>query len=767
MPTALKTTALEFDGACLRILDQRQLPGREEWVAVRDAAHMVELIQGLAVRGAPLIGVAGALALASCARARGLDRALIAQDAAALREARPTAVNLAAMIDRMLAENPGLTPDGLAASARAIAEEDIRLCEAIAEHGAALIADGDGVMTICNTGALATAGCGTALGVIARAHALGRRIHVYACETRPLLQGARLTAWELARLGIPHTLICDGAAAAVMASGRVQKVFVGADRIARNGDSANKIGTYALAVAAAHHRIPCYVVAPSTTVDRGCPDGLAIPIEERGAEEVRGARGSFGAVRWAPERVPTANPAFDVTPRCLLAGIVLESGLMPAEAAVAQRGSSPSANAHTRDSAAALLATIPRAREILGGEPGAWTCREFGDGNLNLLFRVDGSRGSLILKQAVPYLRCVGEAWPLAVERVRFESEAMRVFGALAPAHVPEHIHFDQASNSLAMEFLAGHVVLRKALMRGERYPLLAGHLGEYLALTLVGTSQAALSSARKRALTGAFSANSALCAITEQLIFTDPYRLSAHNRWTAPDLDAEASRLRADSEAKIAIVELKRRFLDAGEALIHGDFHTGSVMVTPASTMVIDPEFAVAGPAGFDCGLMLANFLLAYVSQGGHEGYAGERDAHREWLLEVVEGFWSRFCERYHELMAAAEGGERVSPGLWGAQERRAAIARLAGEDLERIFTDTVGFAGAEMIRRILGLAHVEDLESIADRGARARCERAGLALARDLLVHRGHYQRMNEVASRARSARARLAVEVAGHGR
>ena len=458
-----------------------------------------------------------------------------------------------------------------------------------------------------------------------------------------------------------------------------------------------------------------------------------------------------------------------MTPRSLIAGIVLESGDdadragdLPAAAIAAV----PTAAAHTRDSAAALLASIPRARAILGGEPAAWGCKEFGDGNLNLLFRIEGPRGALILKQAVPYLRCVGEAWPLGVERVRFESEAMRIFGALAPAHVPEHIHFDQASNSLVMEFLADHIVLRKGLIKGERYPLLAAHLGDYLARTLVGTSQAALSNERKRALAGAFSANTALCAITEQLIFTDPFRLTDHNRWTAPELDGDAARLRGDREAKIAIVELKRRFLDAGEALIHGDFHSGSVMVTPTSTMVIDPEFAVVGPAGFDSGLMLANLLLAYVSQGGHEAYAGERDAHREWLLGVIEGFWSCFSARYIELMAAADGGERVSAGLWGPHERRTAMARLAGEDLERIFTDTVGFAGAEMIRRILGLAHVEDLESIADRAARARCEREGLALARDLLVHRGHYQRMAEVVARARSARVRQGMEEANHG-
>ena len=263
---------------------------------------------------------------------QGADPQAVRDAAARLRAARPTAVNLMLAVDRMLGAiatlgnaRGGAIGDKIAATltaelvaeAERIFDEDVRLCESMAAAGVPLIRDGDGVLTHCNTGGLATVGVGTALGVIRRAFERGVRLHVYVDETRPLLQGARLTTWELHRLGIPYTLLTDSMAAILMREGRVQRVL-GADRIARNGDVANKVGTYGLAVAARHHDVPFYVVAPWTTVDLACPDGGRIPIEQRRAEEVRGASGGFGSVRWSPESAPTFNPAFDVTPASLL-----------------------------------------------------------------------------------------------------------------------------------------------------------------------------------------------------------------------------------------------------------------------------------------------------------------------------------------------------------------------------------------------------------------------------------------------------------------
>ena len=315
-----ESLGLKHDGRTLWVLDQTQLPDAEVWLDGSDPAAMIALIKRLAVRGAPLIGVAAAASLATFAQ-RGASASGYAEACAALRAARPTAVNLMWAMDRMKVST---TP---VFEAQAIFEEDVRLCEGMAQHGAALIQDGEGLLTHCNTGGLATAGIGTALGVIRRAHEQGKGIHVYADETRPLLQGGRLTAWELKKLGIPATLITDSMAALLMRDGKIQRVLLGSDRVAANGDFANKVGTYGVAVQARFHGVPFHPVAPFSTVDLACPNGAAIPIEERDQTEVRG----YGTLRWAPEGMPTWNPSFDVTPVDLVTSLVLDRGVFSAD----------------------------------------------------------------------------------------------------------------------------------------------------------------------------------------------------------------------------------------------------------------------------------------------------------------------------------------------------------------------------------------------------------------------------------------------------
>lgn len=322
----LTSLSLTHDGERLSVLDQRALPDEIRWLDGTSPDDMIAHIRALAVRGAPLIGVSAALSLACFARTDATDDA-VREAARKLREARPTAVNLMWSIDRMLATFRDAGRDAMIREGEAIFHEDVALADRIADHGAALLHDGDGVLTHCNTGGLATVGIGTALGVIARAHQQGKRLHVYVDETRPLLQGGRLTTWELERMGIPYTLQTDGMAAIQMREGRVQRVIVGADRIARNGDFANKVGTYGVAVLAAHHGVPFYVAAPYSTVDLSIASGAEIPIEMRDADEVRGARGSFGTVRWAPASARVFNPSFDVTPASLVTAIVLDRGV--------------------------------------------------------------------------------------------------------------------------------------------------------------------------------------------------------------------------------------------------------------------------------------------------------------------------------------------------------------------------------------------------------------------------------------------------------
>lgn len=340
---------LSLDGDTVRLLDQRRLPTEEVYLDCRDYREVAEAIRSLAVRGAPAIGIAAAYGLVIGVDA--LIAAASAQPSASptpppsargllpeverigdeLKRTRPTAVNLFWAIDRMLSvarANADLSPTDLALAlrheARAIFTEDVAMNRRIGAYGEPLIKNGATILTHCNAGAIATGGYGTALGVIRAAVEAGKQVQVFADETRPLLQGARLTAWELQRDGIPVTLITDNMAGHFMRLGRIDIVLVGADRIAANGDTANKIGTYSVAVLAKEHGIPFYFVAPGSTVDLSVGSAADIPIEERNAAEVLG----FAGVRTAPEGITVANPAFDVTPHRYVTGIITDHGIV-------------------------------------------------------------------------------------------------------------------------------------------------------------------------------------------------------------------------------------------------------------------------------------------------------------------------------------------------------------------------------------------------------------------------------------------------------
>ncbi|MCG7551294.1 S-methyl-5-thioribose-1-phosphate isomerase [Pseudoalteromonas sp. Of7M-16] len=319
--------SLKYQDGKVQVLDQYLLPHQEVWHVCQTVSEMQGLINNLQVRGAPLIGLAATLLVAYLAEQGGSQQEL-GQAIDDLEATRPTAVNLKHCMDRLRAVvNNERYVESVVAVAEQLFEEDIALCKRIAEHGVELINAGDNILTHCNTGALATAGIGTALGVIYQAAQRHGNIHVWVDETRPLLQGGRLTAYELARWQIPYTLLCDSMAASLMAAGKVDKIFVGADRVAANGDFANKVGTYNLAVLAHFHQIPFYVVAPKTTFDPLCASGQDIEIEQRSALEVTGVSGSFGDCQWAPKQADVYNPAFDVTPARLVTGWVFDSGV--------------------------------------------------------------------------------------------------------------------------------------------------------------------------------------------------------------------------------------------------------------------------------------------------------------------------------------------------------------------------------------------------------------------------------------------------------
>jgi methylthioribose-1-phosphate isomerase len=325
---------LEWTGNALLLLDQRALPEKETMLRYTDAPGVAGAIRAMVVRGAPAIGVAAAFGLVLAVPADGAPegawREAFREAAETIGASRPTAVNLFWAIERMrraassLPDDPREARRRLEREAVAILKEDVEANRRMGAHGAELLPDGASVLTHCNAGALATAGYGTALGVIRAAVAQGKRIHVYVDETRPFLQGARLTAWELMKDGIPCTLITDNMAAKLLGDGKIQAAIVGADRIARNGDVANKIGTYGVAVLCRAHKVPFYVAAPCSTIDRAIRTGVQIPIEERDGAEVTHLMGK----RIAPEGIAVYNPAFDVTPARLVSAIATEKGIL-------------------------------------------------------------------------------------------------------------------------------------------------------------------------------------------------------------------------------------------------------------------------------------------------------------------------------------------------------------------------------------------------------------------------------------------------------
>jgi 5-methylthioribose kinase len=385
---------------------------------------------------------------------------------------------------------------------------------------------------------------------------------------------------------------------------------------------------------------------------------------------------------------------------------------------------------------AAYLADVAAVAANLGGKPADWKVREVGDGNLNLVFVVEGPKSGVVLKQALPYVRLVGESWPLSLSRAFFEHQALSAQAKVAPAHVPKVFHFDETLALTVMAYLNPHIILRKGLIRGTVYPKLADHMATFMAETLFATSDLGQPAAAKKKGMALFCDNTELCRITEDLVFTDPWRVAEGNRWTSPQLDITAASVRADGPWKRAAQEYKLKFLGCAQALIHGDLHSGSIMVTESETYAIDPEFAFYGPMGFDIGALLGNLYLAFFAQSGHEAKAGARDDYRDWILSTAEQVWTLFDRRFRALWNTRHGGETFAPGLFAEGAGPAALKEAQDAYMRRLFVESLGFAGCKMTRRILGLAHVEDLESIADADLRAECEKRALKLARAFMV-------------------------------
>ncbi len=408
------------------------------------------------------------------------------------------------------------------------------------------------------------------------------------------------------------------------------------------------------------------------------------------------------------------------------------------------------------DTLAPYLAEQPELRARLGGEPSDWQVDEVGDGNLNLVFIVRGPAAGLCVKQALPYVRLVGESWPLPLNRAFFEHEALAEHGRHAPGLTPEIYRFDPVLMLIVMELLEPHIIMRRGMIQGIRYPRAATDMAEYMARTLFFTSDLGTSAAEKKARVALFCGNTALCKLTEDVIFTEPYMVHDNNRWTSPQLDDLAVAFRADAPLKRAVSRLKCEFMGNAEALIHGDLHTGSIMVTQDDTRVIDPEFAFYGPMGFDTGAFVGNLLLNYFSQDGHATEADDRAAYKAWVLETAETFWHAFAARYGALWAE-RAGDAYPEALFAGPEGAASLAQARDDAIAALFTDTLQFGAAKMIRRILGIAHNIDFEWIEDADRRAACERPALLLGRELLVNGTAYSTIEAITDAARAFQAR----------
>ncbi|ESR36154.1 hypothetical protein CICLE_v10028518mg [Citrus x clementina] len=273
------------------------------------------------------------------------------------------------------------------------------------------------------------------------------------------------------------------------------------------------------------------------------------------------------------------------------------------------------------------IKATPSLSSKIGNKFDDLTIKEVGDGNLNFVYIVVGTSGSFVIKQALPYVRCIGESWPMTKERAYFEALALKEHGKLCPDHVPEVYHFDRTMSLIGMRYLEPpHIILRKGLIAGIKYPLLAEHMSEFMAKTLFYTSLLYRTTTEHKRNVAEFCGNVELCRLTEQVVFSDPYKVSKFNHWTSPYLDRDAEAVREDNTLKLEVAGLKSMFCERAQALIHGDLHTGSVMVTPNSTQVIDPEFAFYGPMGFDIGAFVGNLILAFFAQDGHAAEGNDR---------------------------------------------------------------------------------------------------------------------------------------------
>ena len=737
----------------LKVLDQTLLPNEVKYINITGTEDAWQVIKDMKVRGAPLIAVVALQGLKvellkfkqKCDDAK-LIFEFISDKSEYLKTSRPTAVNLTNDLDELL---NFVKPFSDKNDSKQLFENFFQYIEnnykdyekssyEIARHGADIILEklctksSISILTICNTGKLAMPGIGTALGIIREIYKRNKLKTLYIPETRPYNQGSRLTAFEALADKLPGVLISDSMAGMLMQNKMVDCVIVGADRVTKLGYTANKIGTYTFSVIAKHHKIPFYVACPVSTIDLKTNFGRDIIIEERPSDELRKIHGNY----LSPKDINVWNPSFDVTPPSLIEKIITEKGAYEFDS-----------NSSTWEELAPQKLKKYLIEQKLISVNEEVVIKDVADGNLNYVYCVRGEKEAYCVKQALPWVKCVGTSWPLSLDRTLYETEALKYQESICPEFVPKFIHYNQDFSLLIMEFLDDHIILRNGLINGIKYEKIGEKIGLFVARTCFFSSGLHLNPQMLRDQMSFWNGNT-LCVLTEQVVFSDPYVDAPLNRWTSPQLDESLQQLRNDKEVISKIFKLRHKFISNKQALIHGDLHSGSIMVdSKGSCKIIDGEFSFYGPIGYDTGNVISHLLISYYTQKAHN--KGDKD-YDEWILKEIKLFWETFEKEFLRLWDDNTISIQDFPGLY--QNKTEITKYLKKQYLQELFEDTLEYTATEIIRRIFGIAHVADFETINDKDLRAEKEKLALKMALLLLVNTKDFTTIDDVLKKAR---------------
>lgn len=759
----------------VQILDQLLLPHETKLIDIKNTKDAWSAINKMQVRGAPMISVVALYGLKmeifnskeeilNFTNEQFLN--FIKEKSNYLRTSRPTAVNLSNDLEglnkhllKLKTDKEELNPESeLQLNVQFLISETFKFIEnnykeyeesskKISTHGADIILNlhsllhksAINILTICNTGKLAMPGDGTALGIIREIARRKKLNKLFIPETRPYNQGSRLTAFEALYDNLPGILISDSMAGILFQNKEIDCVIVGADRITKSGATANKIGTFTFSVLAHHHNIPFYVAAPESSIDFSLISGKDIHIEERPADELRKISNFY----LSPKDIKVFNPSFDVTPSYFIDGIITEKGNFNFDKSL---GFWKQLNISQLEDLLKYKIKIFKPEEIL-------EFSDIADGNLNNVYRVKGEKKAYCIKQALPYVKCVGPEWELSLKRIGFETESLKYAQKIVPELVPKFEYFDEDYCLLIMEFLENHVILRKELIQNQIIDNLGDTLGKYISQTCFYSSNLHLSPKDLRKEMNLWNENT-LCELTEQVIFSDPYINSKFNKWTSPHLDNIVEEFKSNQNILISMTKLREKFICKKQALIHGDLHTGSIMVNKenSSIKVIDPEFSFYGPIAFDIGLLIANFFMNYFSKNSQKAHLKEDDLtniqiYETYILAQIERIWYSFKDNFTQLWSDEKIRYNDFPGLFENKKNHELLQHLQNEYFQDLFEEVVGFTGCEIIRRIIGIAHNPDFETIENIDLKAACEKKALIFSQQLLINYKNINNINDL--------------------